>query len=138
MSQQHRHMTAHLCSCSVYTADNTGTRVPGFLSSRPNWLPPSRHPQRSVAPPPFGSKGGRHTRLRGRGWRGPNCDEGIDTLVLYVYYNPSTVDNNTKIQEKLPDLCTLFLRPQGRLIRKLFGRLLNQPENVLKHYSRLR
>ena len=26
-------------------------RVPGFLSSRPNWVCPPRHPQASVAPP---------------------------------------------------------------------------------------
>jgi hypothetical protein len=29
-------------------------RVPGLLSSRPNWVPPPPHPQESVAPP-FGS-----------------------------------------------------------------------------------
>ncbi len=43
--------------CTVY-------RMPGFLYSRPNWVPPS--PTRSVAPPPFGSKVGRHTLLGGR------------------------------------------------------------------------
>ncbi len=32
-------------------------RVPGFLSSRPVWLPPPPHPQASVASP-FGSKVG--------------------------------------------------------------------------------
>jgi hypothetical protein len=37
------------------------TRVPGFLSSRPNWLsPPPPHPQASFAPPP-------HTLACGRG-----------------------------------------------------------------------
>jgi hypothetical protein len=30
-------------------------RVPGLLSSRPNWVPPPPHPQESVVPPPFGS-----------------------------------------------------------------------------------
>jgi hypothetical protein len=35
----------------------TTDRVPGFLSSRPNWVPPSYHPQGSVAPTPLGSKG---------------------------------------------------------------------------------
>jgi hypothetical protein len=34
--------------------------------------------------------GERHTRLRG-GVGGPNSDEGTDTLVLYLNYNPSTV-----------------------------------------------
>jgi hypothetical protein len=32
--------------------------VPGFLSSLPNWILPPPHPPVSVAPPPFGSKGG--------------------------------------------------------------------------------
>ncbi len=43
--------------------------VPGFLSSRPNWLPPlPPHLQASVAPPRFGSlEDGGHTRLRERG-----------------------------------------------------------------------
>ncbi len=27
----------------------------------------------------------------GGGWRGPNSDDGTDFLVLYVYYNPSTL-----------------------------------------------
>jgi hypothetical protein len=43
-------------------------RVPCFLSSRPNWVPPLPHPQGSVAPPPFGSWGGSHTCMWGRGW----------------------------------------------------------------------
>ncbi len=38
-----------------------------------------------------GSKGGRHIPLRGSGCGGPNSDEGTDALVLYVYYNPSTI-----------------------------------------------
>ncbi len=42
-------------------------RVPGFLSSRPNWVPPSRHPQASVAPPLW-VQGGRHCRLLGKEW----------------------------------------------------------------------
>ncbi len=62
--------------------------VPGFLSSRPNWLPPPHHQQASVAYP-FGSKGGRHTRLRERG-RGGGQIGRRDTLVLQVWYNPST------------------------------------------------
>jgi hypothetical protein len=55
-------------------------------------VPPPPHPQASVAPTPFGVKGERHTRLRGRGY--PNSDEETDTLVLYVhvYYNPSTFE----------------------------------------------
>ncbi len=67
-------------------------RVPGFLSNRPNRVPPPLHQQENVAcSPPIGSKGG-HTRLLGRGCEksGPNSDDGTDTVVLQVYYNPST------------------------------------------------
>jgi hypothetical protein len=45
-------------------------------------LPP--HPQASV-PPPFGSGGEGHTRLRERGWGSPNSNEGTYTVVLKVY-----------------------------------------------------
>ncbi len=41
-------------------------RVPGFLSSRPNWLLTTLHPQASVAPP-FGSIGGAAHSLAGEG-----------------------------------------------------------------------
>jgi hypothetical protein len=51
----------------------------------------SPHPQASVAPP-FRSKGDT-LACGGGGVRGPNSDEGTDTLVLYVYYNPTTVKN---------------------------------------------
>jgi hypothetical protein len=42
---------------------------------------------------PLGPKrGGGDTRLRGWSMGGPNSDEGgTETLVLYAYYNPSTV-----------------------------------------------
>ncbi len=42
-------------------------RMPGFLSSRPNRIPPPPHPQASIAPLLW-VQGGRHTRLRRRGW----------------------------------------------------------------------
>jgi hypothetical protein len=54
--------------------------VPGFLSSRPNWLPSPPHAQASIAPPPFGS-GGTHS-LSGEGAEGANSDEGTETLVI--------------------------------------------------------
>ncbi len=44
--------------------DNLNHRVPGFLSSHPNWVPPPPHPQASVATP-FGSTRG-DTRACGR------------------------------------------------------------------------
>jgi hypothetical protein len=34
----------------------------------------------------LGPRGGGHPRLRGRGWGGPNSDDGTETLVLYVMY----------------------------------------------------
>jgi hypothetical protein len=46
--------------------------------------PPPPHTQASVYLP-FGSGrrgGGRYTRLRERGWGGPNSDEGTDNAVL--------------------------------------------------------
>ncbi len=43
-------------------------RVPDFLSSCPNWVPPPPYPLESVAPSPPVDPRGRHTRLRGRGW----------------------------------------------------------------------
>jgi hypothetical protein len=51
----------------------TDYRVPGFLSNRPNWVLPPPHPQGSVAPTHFGTKGG-DTRKGQTLW----------------YYNPST------------------------------------------------
>jgi hypothetical protein len=50
-----------------------------FSSSRPNWVLPTPHPQASVAPPTFGSKGGETFAM---GERGPNSDKGTDILVL--------------------------------------------------------
>ncbi len=62
-------------------------RMPGFLSSRPNWVLPHPLTHKWVLPP-FGSKG-RHTRLRGRGWGTHfwRSDRHPSTL----YHNPSTV-----------------------------------------------
>ncbi len=64
-------------------------RVPGFLSSRPVWLPLPPHSQTSVASS-FGSKvvgGGRGKHsLAGEGAGGANSDEGTGTLVLLVKY----------------------------------------------------
>ncbi len=51
--------------------------------------PPLTH-KRVLPPPPLGLRG-RDTLPCGEGGGGPNSDEGTDTLVLYVYYNPSTL-----------------------------------------------
>jgi hypothetical protein len=55
--------------------------MPGFLSSRPNWLPPPPHPQASVAPLPLVQ--GEHSHLRIGGGEGANSEEKTGTLVLY-------------------------------------------------------
>jgi hypothetical protein len=52
------------------------------LSSRPNWVPPSPHPQESVALP-FGSS------LVGEGVGEPISDDGTDTLVFYRCIAPA-------------------------------------------------
>jgi hypothetical protein len=60
-------------------------RVPGFLSSRPKWLPRPLT-RKLVLPPrplPSGGRGvGWHIRLR-EGGGGANSDEGTDNLVLW-------------------------------------------------------
>jgi hypothetical protein len=59
-------------------------RVPGFLSSRPNWLPPP--PLRKLVLHPPGSKGagggGVGDTLGGMGAREANSDEKTDPLVI--------------------------------------------------------
>jgi hypothetical protein len=58
-----------------------------ILSSSRNWAPhPLTHKTVFVAPPPFGSKGGK-TLACGGGGGGPNSDEGTYTLVFHVLYN---------------------------------------------------
>jgi hypothetical protein len=39
---------------------------------------------------PYGQDPRGEDTLAGEGVGGPICDEGTDTLVLYVYYNPCT------------------------------------------------
>ncbi len=51
-------------------------RVPGFLSSRPNWLPPPPQPQASVASRPLVPGRGGHTRLREKGVEEPVQTKG--------------------------------------------------------------
>jgi hypothetical protein len=62
--------------------DLTFFRVPGFLSSRPNWAPHPSTPIVSFATHLW-VQGGRHTRLRKRG---PHFDEETETLILYSMY----------------------------------------------------
>ncbi len=67
-------------------------RVPGFLFSRPNWLPPPPHSWASVALPPLVPRWDTLAMGRGGGGGGgPNSDEGTDTvytLTVYVLCDP--------------------------------------------------
>ncbi len=58
-------------------------RVPGFPSSRPNWVLLTTPSPASdcCSHPPLGPRGEIHL-LAGEGMGGPNSDEGADTLVL--------------------------------------------------------
>jgi hypothetical protein len=51
--------------------------------------PPAPSPASEFCPLHMGPMGEPHS-LAGEGVGGPNSNEGTDTLVLYVYYNPST------------------------------------------------
>jgi hypothetical protein len=49
-------------------------RMLGFFFSRPNWDPHTPSHAGESVPPPFWFRGV-HTRLRERGWGGPNADD---------------------------------------------------------------
>jgi hypothetical protein len=63
--------------------------MPGFLSSRSNWVPPIPYPQDGVAPLPLGPRG-ETLSLAGEKVGGPNSDDGTDTLVLQILYHNSS------------------------------------------------
>jgi hypothetical protein len=65
-------------------------KVPGFLSSRPNWVPPPLPPQARVGFPPLGPWGETHSPV-GKGWGDPIQTTG-QKLWCSVNYNPFTVD----------------------------------------------
>jgi hypothetical protein len=56
-----------LISIGIHSCGHRVYRVPGFLFSRPNWVPP----RRLCPPPPTRVLGGSNTPLRGRGWEDP-------------------------------------------------------------------
>ncbi len=66
--------------------DHRAYRVPGFQSSRQNWVLPTPHP-RVFAPPPPRVQRGRNTPWRGREWGDPIPTKGQKLW----YYNPFTI-----------------------------------------------
>ncbi len=76
----------NVCAASKLSSSREYSECQAFCPVVPIGSP---QPQPSVAPP-LGSTGETHS-LAKEGVVGPNSDEGTDTLVLYVYYNPSTL-----------------------------------------------
>ncbi len=78
-------------------------KVPGFISSRPNWVRPPPLPQASVASPPLVPGG--HTRWREWGWADPIRTRGqtlwysigimYNTLWDALYLSPYTPQSNS-------------------------------------------
>jgi hypothetical protein len=56
------------------------------IFSRPNWVLQIPHPQERF-PPSSGKRGEIHSLAGGRG---ADSEDATDTLLLQVYYNPST------------------------------------------------
>jgi hypothetical protein len=65
----------------VYGTHRVG-RVLCLFSSRRNWDSPIPSPAVCPLPPVLG---GGHTHWRERGWESPNSEEGIGTVVLFIY-----------------------------------------------------
>jgi hypothetical protein len=90
--------------------------VPGFFSSRPNWVRPPLTRRRVL--PSLVPRGTHSLALDGMG--GPNSDEGTDTVVHCRYssvlYNPSPVLYLFISSRFPPPLTTLPLSPQPSFI----------------------
>jgi hypothetical protein len=100
--------------CTLY-------RVLGFLSSRPNWVPPPPYTQESVAPPLYGPNGGDTLACGGvsGGTQFRRRDRHYGTLV--ILYNPSTGLSNCQENPKISKpiiisrLCCLGFVTRGGL-----------------------
>jgi hypothetical protein len=102
-----------------FTANHRVDRVPGLLSSRPNWLPPPSYPLASVAPHLLVPEGGggdpgqNRLRERGGGSKFGRRDRQSGTLGK-VQYNSST------LQTLLPQ-CTSFLKKDAKMEKLEIG-----------------
>ncbi len=80
--------TCHRTKCfrKIHTRPHRVNRVPGFLSSRPNWVPPNPHSLASVAPPSL--QGGETHSHTGEGFGGDPIPTKGQTLwnSHYVYF----------------------------------------------------
>ncbi len=103
------------------TLEHRAYRMPGFLSSRPNWLPTAHSPA-SECCPPFGSNGEGDTLACGRGvsqfgrrdrhWR-VRRPYGFDALlyymVSYLWFSPKS-EANPKIMMLHASILWKFVR----------------------------
>jgi hypothetical protein len=73
-----------------------------FSFQSPELGPPTPLTASECCSPPFGSKG-EDTQARGQRGGGPNSADETDTLVLFVYYNPSTLRSKFEPNCKKPE-----------------------------------
>jgi hypothetical protein len=107
-------------------------RVPGLLSSRPNWVPPTPSPARECCSPPLWIQGGRQSHFR-RGWR-----ESISTMGHTLWYsmytctlqynsNPSTTG---AVKYNFPRPL-----PLSSQLRRSFRRIINRKNRKKSQYG---
>jgi hypothetical protein len=109
----------------VLPFDHRLFRVQAFLSGRPNWVPPPRHPQGSVAPPHFGSKG-ENTLVRGGGGGGGGTQvRRMDRH--FAWYSMYTINPSTLLA---------FLQWIGRISQNGPNKKWNGRKNLRPNFGR--
>ncbi len=111
-------------------------RVPGFLSSRPNWVLPNTSTARVLLLPPLSPRGQTVTYAYGRGGGGPNSEER-DRHPGTPYYNPSPIHSNDfslRITQRRKDSRSYLIitRMSKRLQRLTF---LFSPTYIYSEYA---